>query len=508
MISRVCPRRFNFKPVINSCGFRGFTQAASNVPIQVAVVGSGPSAFYTVLHLLQKHSVGVKLNIDIFEKNPVPFGLSRYGVAPDHPEVKNCEEKFTEILEDTGSLNNNGSTESKVSFFGNLEIGKDVSLVDLKKNYNIVLFAYGCSGENGLSIPGADSPAVISSRKFVGWYNGVSDLQDLNPPLDQVEDVTIIGNGNVALDTTRVLLAPVEAWKETDISKVALQILSSSTVKRVRIVARRGFLQSAYTNKELRELFELRSSGVGFNIDEKVLEPARLINSRLSRPAKRRLALVNKYLKDNHSSEMDKSWTLDYLKSPVEVFPNRYNPELLSSTKFQINKLAVESVGDGPEAARAVSSHEYVSLKNELLITSIGYKGEELESMKDIGIEFNVRKGVIPNTNSRVLDSKKEIIPGVYVTGWIKHGPKGVIATTMMDSFGTAAEILHDIDVDGNQKRPGFEGIKNILNKANYTTWKDWKKIDAHERTTGEQMGKVREKLVDKSQMLQITKEN
>lgn len=249
-----------------SVSFRNFNQTVPSY--KIAIVGTGPAGFYTAHHLLHKAAPleQFKLKIDFFERLPAPYGLSRYGVAPDHPEVKNCENYLNNIMEDYPAEkdSNRESNNHEVRFFGNINIGKDITLTDLESNYHSIILSYGCtSDDNQLDIPGSQLPGVISAREFVHWYNGHPDYHSVGaqftpPQLDKIEDVTIIGNGNVALDVARILLAePEKHWSSTDISKEALESLFRSNVKNVNIVARRGILESAFSNKEIRELLEL-----------------------------------------------------------------------------------------------------------------------------------------------------------------------------------------------------------------------------------------------------------
>lgn len=490
-------------------------------PINIAVIGSGPSAFYTILHVLQKQDPSDVLNIDIYEKFPVPFGLSRYGVAPDHPEVKNCEDKFHEIMEETKKLNTTSKSlsekpiiKSRVQFFGNLEIGgQNLSLETLIKNYNSIIFAYGASRDNQLNIKGADLPGVISSRSFVGWYNDNPDFENLNVPLDKVEDVVIIGNGNVALDVARVLLKPVDDWKNTDLSEKVLKVLRSSKIKKVTIVARRGFLQSAFTNKELRELLELPMDDIQLErLEDSVFEQISFMKANLKRVEKRRVEMFEKYFRklDKEEAQGERTnkkafWSLQYLKSPVEIFGNSRDPQLLSSTKFVINKLE-ENIN---EPAKVVSTNDYISIKSDLLITSIGYKGTPIKGMEksSLRIKFDHARGIIENKFSKVLNYKGDVIPGVYVSGWINYGPKGVIASTMMNSFSTGAEVLEDIKngiVNNVEGKTGFDAVKSELEDKNvqYTTWNDWKQIDQAEKQMGQKVGKPRLKFTNVADIL------
>lgn len=465
----------------------------------VAIVGSGPAGFYTAHHLINKNP-SVKVNI--FERLPTPFGLSRYGVAPDHPEVKNCEDTFNQVAQSP-----------QFQFFGNVKVGEDITLKELQKRYNAIVFSYGCTQDNKLGIPGEDLPGVISARKFVGWYNGLPECQDLNPPLDQIEDVVIIGNGNVAIDVARILLTPADKLQSTDISDKAVQELKKSTLKNVKITARRGFLESAFTNKEIRELLELEKFGVKFNgVDTKVLEPVIPFKSKLERVAARRLDLIlnqmkppseRKKLKYKVPEIFNKSWSLEYLQSPAEVYSNSENPRITSSIKLQENQL-YHDAPDTPARVKAIPGATKLT-KAELVITSIGYKGVKLPGMDELGIVFDDRKGTVLNDGGRLLGSDGYFLPGFYASGWIRKGSAGVIASTMMDSFTTADYILKDY-AEGilTKNTGGSQGLK----LDNVVTWKDWEKLNEFEQKLGESVEKTRYKIMDVSKMLSIIRDD
>lgn len=198
-------------------------------PFRAAIVGSGPAGFYTAYRVMQRIEGSV---IDMYEHLPVPFGLARYGVAPDHPEVKNCQEKFEEVAES-----------SRFNFIGNVDVGHQIPLLALSSHYDAVVFAYGSSKDNKLGIPGEHLNGVYSARQFVGWYNGLPEFADLNPRLDHGDQAVVIGQGNVALDVARVLLAPLDQLRGTDMAQHALEALSRSRIKSVRVVGRRGPMQ-------------------------------------------------------------------------------------------------------------------------------------------------------------------------------------------------------------------------------------------------------------------------
>lgn len=476
---------------------------------KIAVIGTGPGGFYTAHHLLNKSSEDKQIHLDFFEKLPTPFGLSRYGVAPDHPEVKNCEEFMTNIMTDFKFSNKH-----RVRFIGNVEIGKDIKLKELEKNYNAIILAYGCtSADNKLNIPGTDLPGVISARQFVNWYNGHPDCYNSEnpykpPPLDKIENVTIVGNGNVALDVARILLAdPIQHWHATDISVEAETLLEKSAVKNVNIVARRGILESAFSNKEVRELFELNDAKFK-PLDEGLLES--LATKKLGRVEKRRVSLIEKYNKPiSPKDESKRKWALQYLLSPVEFIAG--DDGLLKSTKFVKN----EPIYDPLLPGRVKATDEFVEIKNELVILSIGYQGTSIEGFDEEDIWFENNK--LHNRGGRVLSRKSKgenkdnltYKTGWYTSGWIKNGPKGVIAVTMMDSFDTANNILEDltngnyIKVDESKDITKSDAFKS-LQKVVY--WDDWEKLNEYELKEGEKMDKSRYKVCNKNDMIEICK--
>lgn len=434
---------------------------------KVAVVGSGPSAFYTAYHVLSKKPETFNVTVDFFEKLPTPFGLSRYGVAPDHPEVKNCEDYLRTMMKD-----------SPVRFFGNVKVGEDISLEDLEQSYHSICLAYGVDNDNSLNIPGSDNQQVIPARQFVNWYNGYPT--DFQPPdLQEIEDVTIIGNGNVALDVARILLAPTDHWKPTDISEDALEVLKTSSVKNVNIVARRGLLESAFTTKEIRELLDLHKEGIKFiPIDDSLWEDFVPSINKLDRPNKRKFTTIQKHL-NQQIDHPQKTWSLQYLKSPKEFVTENGK---LTKTIFTKNQLV-----DG----KVVAQDEQVEVKNELVILSIGYRGSPIPGMEDFFLE----------KESRLQNKGGRVKPGYYTSGWIKNGPKGIIASTMMDSFDTGFNMLEDLTKDEYLHGEKIDIVEKLPNAV---TWDQWLKLDNFELEQGELKGKSRDKVNNIEKMLEI----
>lgn len=472
------------------------TAAATSNPYHIAVIGSGPAGFYTALRVLEKLP---QARVDMYESLPVPFGLARFGVAPDHPEVKACQDRFNDV-----------AAFPSFRYIGNTRVGTDVALTDLRANYNSLIFAYGSAQDRLLGCPGEELPGVFSARQFVGWYNGLPEHAGLNPPLADAEDVTIIGNGNVALDVARILLCDLSRIKSTDITEEAYEALKGSKVKNVRVVGRRGLLQSAFTTKEVREL--INEPGVALKkLDAAYIDPYRPFLPVLERAKKRLVTVIDKASEQWDPAEAAKNnwktWSLDYLLSPTQ-FNGAYNsPNLLQSTRFEVNVLHQD---DLKSPAIADGTGDYVTMKNELVFRSIGYKSTALPGLtSDLGVHFDDKRGLIPNSLGRVFvqahDSPDKYAPGqgLYVTGWVKNGPTGVIATTMRESFEVAESILEDYYKGQADKtdKPGFDGIRDKLTNQ-VVSWADWQKIDSVEQDRGKACGKPRSKLTSVVDML------
>ncbi|KAJ5703047.1 hypothetical protein N7488_010595 [Penicillium malachiteum] len=489
--------------------------ASENRPVRVAVVGSGPAGFYAAARLLSKQE---NVNVDMYEKLPVPFGLARYGVAPDHPEVKNCEDKFTEV-----------ATSPRFNFIGNIELGNDLPLSALKPHYDAILFAYGAAKDKELGIPGEQAlRSVYSARAFVGWYNGLPEHRDLNPDLSNGEDAVIVGQGNVALDVARILLSDVDSLRHTDIATHALEALSKSKIKRVRVVGRRGPLQASFTIKEARELLQLPS--VAFEpIRSDVMPPDSVING-LPRAQKRLMQLLAKG-SANDPQTATKSWSLDFLLSPECLNWSPVHPYRLSHAKFSRNELDPSDPFNPSSRVtpKFLSSGKRaeVNLSSSIFFRSVGYKSLPLPGLEDLGIEFDTQRGVIPNdgfgrVKSPITKGETQTLPdgsliahlpGLYCAGWVKRGPTGVIASTMTDAFTTVDTILQDLashngsllNGPGQSTGLGWDGIKAVAQERGLraTSWEDWQRIDAIERERGQQQGRPREKFTRVQEMLE-----
>lgn len=449
------------------------------------IVGSGPAGFYTAQGLSKAFPAAF---IDMFEKLPVPFGLVRYGVAPDHPDVKNAIDSFTKTAQ-----------KDCFSFNGNVTVGRDVSLEQLQKSYHAVILCTGANNDKRLCIPGEDLLNVLSARSFVGWYNGLPDNAKLAVNLD-VETAVVLGHGNVALDVARILLTKLDALKKTDITEYALEALSHSRIKRVILIGRRGPLQVAFTIKELREMFNLENcTGIIKSLDLKDINS--LAIEALQRPRRRLTELMLKHACANvgHAFTFDKKlWELRFLRSPVEFFPSR-DKKFVGGICLKINSL--QGVFD---KAIAVPTEETEILECGLVLRSIGYVSQPIEAQ----LPFDETKGIVSNTEGRVSDKK-----GLYCSGWVATGPVGVILSTMNDGFRVSRLVADDVKsgaLDLNHSKEGRKAVMHHLQSKSIqvVTFRDWLKIDEVEQARGLKIGKPREKIADIEEMLRIARSN
>ncbi|KAJ8283874.1 hypothetical protein COCON_G00027240 [Conger conger] len=457
-------------------GLRRLACTPSSCP-RVCIVGGGPAGFYTAQHLLKAHPA---MQVDIYERLPIPFGLVRFGVAPDHPEVKNVINTFTQTAQ-----------HERCCFHGNVTVGKDVSVEELKQAYHAVVLSYGAEGNRLLGVPGENLSGVYSAKDFVGWYNGLPCNKDLCPDLSH-ETAVILGQGNVALDVARILLSPLDILTKTDITQPSLEALAASRVRRVLIVGRRGPLQVAFTIKELREMVNL--AGTRPDMVPADFKGIAEVLKDLPRPRKRLTELMMKAVREAPSGEgsTSRQWGFRFLRSPVEVLPT---PDLTQTAGIRLGINRLEGSGDG---ARAVATGETEDIECGMVISSIGYQSLPI----DPAVPFDPHKAIIPNAVGRVLKTS-----GLYCSGWVKRGPTGVIATTMNDSFDTARVLIQDIEtgiLDISTAKPGSQTVTPLLQKrgVNPVSFSDWEKIDAEEMKRGSVVGKPREKLLDVTEML------
>ncbi|KAH9811126.1 hypothetical protein DFH28DRAFT_476627 [Melampsora americana] len=501
-----------------------------NHPYHFAICGAGPAGFYSASRLLNLFNNNPNIQIHLFDSLPTPFGLSRYGVAPDHPEVKNCEHKFEEVAEDP-----------RVNFFGNTRlIGEDdkslknpfnfnatITISELRSYYDAVILSYGSCLDRDLGgIPGeTDLRNVIPARSVVNWYNSYplpskNSIDSFDIDLSKIEKVVILGQGNVALDIARILLTDVNQLSQTDISSRALENLASSKIKDIEIVGRRGPLQMPCTSKELRELLALKD--VRFDTDLQILnesmelikKPEVLDHLHNSRLRKRVIELMSKAITNQQTrSSTTRSWSFRFLRSPVAFHPHPKSTNLLNNLmekepikmiEWQSNQLFnPKPTTKKPQidlstatAIPAEPSHTFTS-KADLVIKSIGYRPEVIP-----GIPYNSQQTSVNNIDGRVIDEKGQVVPGLYVSGWLSRGANGVIANTMYDAFLTIDKLIEDIQQNVILRKHSSDFKINDWEKV--MNWNQWKKIDEVEKTKGIEKEKVREKIRSLEEMIQI----
>jgi adrenodoxin-NADP+ reductase len=391
-------------------------------------------------------------------------------------------------------------------------------LASLKPHYDAFLFAYGASKDKELGIPGEDLSGIYSARAFVGWYNGLPEYSKLDPKLDIGEDVAVIGQGNVALDVARILLTDVDALRSTDITEHALEALLKSRVKSVRVVGRRGPMQAAYTIKEVRELMHLPS--VSFTPIEPSLLPEDI--SKLPRPRKRMLEVLKKGSTADLSSA-GKKWSLDYFRLPTAFNSSPEHPSRIETVTFQHTQFTASADPLDP-AARVEPTDVAETIPASIAFRSVGYKSSALPGLQDLGVSFDDRRGIIPNdVYGRVIRPASagperllaSLVPGMYCAGWVKKGPTGVIASTMMDAFSSADALAQDWErgvvpflnsETGGSSGLGWDGVKDEADDKGLrrVSWENWRAIDAAERAKGQALGKEREKFTSVDEMLKV----
>lgn len=444
-------------------------------PLQAAIVGSGPSGFYAAEALLRGRP-GVR--VDMFDRLPTPFGLVRGGVAPDHPKIKQVSLVYDKIARSAG-----------FTFLGNVEIGRTLTIEQLRKAYHVVVLACGASADRRLGIPGEDLPGSHTATEFVGWYNGQPDYRDRVFDFSG-ESVVIVGQGNVAGDVARILATPVDDLRKTDIAEHALAALAESRIREIYVVGRRGPAQIKFTSVELKELGRVRDCAAVVGADDLTLGEAcgAEVSDPRSDETRKNLALLRGFAEAAPAGSAKRIW-FRFLETPLRI-----NGE----GRVQSVTLARNRMEGPPFGQVAVATSQTVELPCGLVFRSVGYKGVPLP-----GVSFDERAGIIPNRKGRCL-AGEDPLPGMYVTGWIKRGPSGIIGTNRADSVETVESILEDLSKVPASPKPGAAGLRDILRAqgVRIVSYHEWQTIDAAERSRGQPQGKPREKFTFVPEMM------
>jgi ferredoxin/flavodoxin---NADP+ reductase len=452
-------------------------------PLRVAIVGSGPAGFYAAGHLLKaKSHPDLAVQVDMFDRLPTPWGLVRAGVAPDHPNIKAVSRVYEKTAE-----------HPEFRFYGNVELGRDLSHDDLVERYHAVVYAVGAQTDRRMGIPGEDLPGSWAATEFVAWYNGHPDYRDLVFDLS-AERAIVVGNGNVATDLARMLALTREELAQTDVADHALEVLAESNVKEIVVLGRRGPAQAAFTNPELLELGEMTDADVFVDPGDVDLDPlskAFIESDAAHTTAKKNVAILSDYAKREPLGKRRRI-VLRFLVSPVEIL----GTDKVEGIRFAHNEL-VEA--DGAIRARATDITE--ELDCGLVFRSIGYRGTRVP-----GVPFDEDRCVIPSERGRVLDRI-----GEYTVGWIKRGPTGIIGTNKRDAQETVDALLEDLDADrlGTPSDPDRDSLEALLaeRQPDAVSYAGWQAVDRAEREAGEPQGRPRVKLCSFDDLLEAAKD-
>lgn len=443
----------------------------SGEPLRVAIVGAGPSGFYAAEELLTQ--TGLRVHVDMFDKLPIPGGLVRFGVAPDHGHTKRILETFRHTMRRVG-----------FRLIGNVEIGKDLSHETLAEHYHAVLYSVGAMADRSLDIPGEGLAGSHSATEFVAWYNGHPDYAGYDFDLSG-ERAVIIGNGNVAMDIARILLASDETLRQTDIAAHALEKLAKSSIKEVVVVGRRGPAEASFSTPELLGLMSLDDVDIVVPVEDFPATPDMPDDSAVDKQS------LLARLSVKPSARTDKRIVLRFLHSPVEVL----GEERMTGIRLERNELVEDG---GKVVARPTGTIEDIGCG--LMFRSVGYRGRPIN-----GLPFDEWKGTLPHLKGRVLDpSSSKDLGGVYVAGWIKRGPSGVIGTNKQCAHETVTALLDDFAA-GALKTPAPN--KDILSVVDGSTdLSGWFAINDQEIEYGRQVSRPRVKIVDTAELLEIAR--
>jgi len=447
-------------------------------PLRVAIVGAGPAGFYAAEALLKQKDLACR--IDFFNRLPTPYGLVREGVAPDHQSIKSVTRVYDKL-----------AAASNVRYFGNVTFGRDVLHEDLRRYYDQIIYAVGAQSDRKMGIPGEDLQGSMPATIFVGWYNGHPDYRDL--PIDlSCERVLVVGNGNVAMDVTRILVSDPDALAKTDIADHALEVLRASKVREVVMLGRRGPAQAAFTNPELKEFGEL--PGVDVMVDPADLELDPLSEASLAedKTAAKNVEMLRAYAARG-STGAPRRIVMRFLVSPVEVIGKDGR---VAAVRIERNQLF--QAPDGSLRPRGTGVYE--TIECGMILRSVGYKGVPLP-----GVPYDQATGTIPNRGGRVIDpATGEPVPGEYVVGWAKRGPSGVIGTNKPDAAATVALMLED--APHLTPAPDDGDIESLLRErgVDVVSYADWKTLDTHETSRGAAQGRPRVKVTRVDEMMEI----
>lgn len=451
--------------------------------LRLAIVGAGPAGIYAA-DIMLKAERNFDVSIDLFDHLPAPYGLVRYGVAPDHPRIKGIITALREVL-DRGDIR----------IFGNVRFGRDLTLDDLQQHYHAVIFATGAVRDAPLHIPGVDLEGSYGAADFVSWFDGHPDVPR-TWPLD-AKQVAVIGNGNVALDSARILAKHVEDLMVTEIPANVAEGLAASPVTDVHVFGRRGPTSVKFTPLELRELGELRDVDMIVYDEDFDYDDA----AKAAVAGNKQVFVIDKVLqqwRQRAVGQASRRLHLHFFAKPLEFVDD--GTGRVGAIRYERTK------SDG--AGGVVGTGEIRELPVQAVYRAVGYFGSPLP-----GVPFDEKFGVIPNHEGQVMIRDEETgeprqLYGVYATGWIKRGPVGLIGHTKSDAMETVKHVINDLGNWWQPEHPEEEAIVELL-ESRGIRWTDldgWHRLDEHELALGEAEGRVRIKVVPRDEMVDLSR--
>jgi ferredoxin/flavodoxin---NADP+ reductase len=452
-------------------------------PLRVAIVGAGPTGFYATDQLFRQP--GLVAAVDMYDRVPTPYGLVRAGVAPDHQKIKAVTAVFDKV-----------AANPRFRFFGGVDLGRHLSVDDLRAHYHMLLYTTGAQTDRRMAIPGEDLGRSHAATEFVAWYNGHPDYRDLTFDLSQ-ERAAVVGVGNVAADVARILSRTPEELAATDIADYALEALSASRIREVYVLGRRGPAQAAFTNPELRELGELAGADITALPDEVELDELtrQVLERAPDRATQKKVEILQEYGRRAPTGK-PRRLVMRFLVSPVELRDD--GTGAVGGMRLVRNRLYATATG----TLQPKATGEFEDLPVGLVFRSVGYRGVPLP-----GVPFNDDWGVILNDKGRVLDPQtKQPLVGQYTAGWIKRGPTGVIGTNKPDAAETVAGMVEDLarDIHLRPAAPSPAAVERLIGERQpqYLSYQDWQRLDEIETRRGKETGKPRVKFTRVKDML------
>ena len=441
--------------------------------LRLAIVGAGPAGIYAA-DILRREARGFDVSIDLFDQLPAPYGLVRYGVAPDHPRIKGIINALRDVLDSGG-----------IRIFGNVRFGEDITLADLKKHYNAVIFSTGAIRDADLDVTGVELEGSYGAADFVSWFDGHPDVPRTWPL--EAESVAVIGNGNVALDVSRILAKHADDLLPTEIPANVYEGLKASPVRDVHVFGRRGPAQVKFTPLELRELGELRDVDMvvydeDFDYDEA---------SKTAITTNKQVMVIDRVLQQWRRREpgtASRRLHLHFYAKPLEIVGEGGHVAAIRYERTRPNgQGGVEGTGEVRE------------IPIQALYRAVGYFGSPLPD-----VPFDEHRGVIPNHEGQIVDDDNQQLPGMYATGWIKRGPVGLIGHTKSDAMETVQHVMTDQAAWWTPEDPSEQAIPALLASrgVEYTDLDGWHNLDAYEVSLGAVQGRPRIKVVPRDEMV------